>query len=344
MAVVVVHFGDPVATRRCLDALPRVPALAEVILVDQPPRLFGEHARVTLRLEPGSNLGFAAACNLAVAAAKSPFVLLLNNDAVLDDDAAEALAAATATLPDDAAGACLKIVCMDGVTLQSAGGLWFTRDGIGFPNGFGEADQQQYDALIEGEIGVPSGAAALYRTSAWREAGGMAEEFFCYCEDGDLGLRMVAAGHRFAWFPEVRVRHELSSSSGAHSRFKAYHVERNHFASVIHSAPAALLAALPLLTIVRLARMAGDAMRGRGAGGGLVEESSLSGLAKTLAEAWWGAMQLMPSAFRRRRGLLAAFPEGPARVGRFLATRRATLADFSRPRRTPPPKTGTVPS
>lgn len=333
IAVVIVHFGDPAPTRRCLDALPRVPALAEVILVDQPPRLFGEHPRVTTRLETDSNLGFAAACNLAVAAATSPFVLLLNNDALLDETAAEALAAATATLPDDAAGACLKLLCLDDVTLQSAGGLWFTRDGIGFPNGFGEADQGQYDTLTGDGIGVPSGAAALYRTSAWREAGGMAGEFFCYCEDGDLGLRMVAAGHRFAWFPEVRVRHELSSSSGAHSRFKAYHVERNHFAAMVHSAPGALLAALPFLTLVRLARMAGDAVRGRGAGGGLVGESSPLGLAKTLGEAWWGALLLLPDALRRRRRLAMAFPEGPARVGRFLATRRTTLDDFSRTRR-----------
>ena len=338
IAVVIVHFGDPAPTRRCLDALPRVPALAEVILVDQPPRLFGEHPRVTTRLETDSNLGFAAACNLAVAAATSPFVLLLNNDATLDDAAAEALTAATATLPDDAAGACLKLLSMDDATIQSAGGLWFTRDGIGFPNGFGETDRGQYDTLTGNRIGVPSGAAALYRTSAWREAGGMAEEFFCYCEDGDLGLRMVAAGHRFAWFPKVRVRHELSSSSGAHSRFKAFHVERNHFAAMVHGAPVATLAALPLLTLHRLFRTAGDAARGRGAGAGLVGETSLLGLAKTLAEAWWGALLLMPNAIRRRRRLVTAFPQGPARIGRFLATRRATLDDFSRPRHAPPGK------
>jgi hypothetical protein len=210
-----------------------------VVLVDQPPTRFGTHPIVTHRIETDHNVGFAAACNLGVAHASAPFVLLINNDAWLADGAVPPLLAALAALEPDVAGACLKLLYPDGETIQSAGGLWFTRDGIGFPRALGETDRGQHDRLADHQIGVPSGAAAVYRTSAWREAGGMAEEFFCYCEDGDIGLAMVAAGHRFAWLPAVRVLHELSSSSSAHSQFKAFHVERNHFAVALHSPAAA---------------------------------------------------------------------------------------------------------
>lgn len=329
IAAVVVHYGDPAPTRRCLDSLD---GIGEVLLVDQPPRLFGAHPRVTARIEPGSNVGFAAACNLAVAATGAEFVLLLNNDAMLEPGAAAALAAAVPGLAPDVAGACLKLLCMDGATLQSAGGLWFTRDGIGFPHGFFEIDRGQYDHLGDDRIGVPSGAAALYRTAAWREAGGMNEDFFCYCEDGDIGLAMVACGYRFAWLPQVRVLHELSSATAAHSAFKAFHVERNHFASMVHCAPAVLLAALPLLTMVRIVRAGMDAARGRGAGGGLVALSSPLSLATTLARAWMEALAMTPPALARRRTLRARHPDAAGRVGRFLAGRTVGLEEFLRAR------------
>jgi GT2 family glycosyltransferase len=329
VAAVIVHYGDPAPTRRCLDALD---GIDEIVLVDQPPRLHGPHHRVTTRIVAATNLGFAAACNRGVAATDAPFVLLLNNDAVLAPGSAAALTAALPGLGSEVAGACLKLLCMDGLTLQSAGGLWFTRDGIGFPRGFGQADHGQYDGIAAGEVGVPSGAAALYRTCAWREAGGMSEEFFCYCEDGDLGLRMVAAGGHFAWLPGVVVRHELSASSGAHSRFKAFHVERNHFAAMVHSAPLPLVVALPVVTVARIATVALDAARGRGVGAAMTHESSPLSLATTLVRAWVEAARMVPGALARRRTLLREHPQALRRVGDFLASRHVPLSVFARSR------------
>ncbi|MFN2378096.1 MAG: glycosyltransferase family 2 protein [Candidatus Binatia bacterium] len=329
VAAVVVHYGEAAPTRRCLDSLAGFP---EIVLVDQPPILFGEHPAVTRRIAADRNLGYAAACNLGVAATDAPFVLLLNNDTLVGESAGEGLAQALAGLDDDVAGACLKILDLDGRRLQSAGGLWFTADGIGFPHGFGELDQGQHDNLRPQEVGVPSGAAAVYRRSAWLEAGGMDEDFFCYCEDGDLGLRMVAAGHRFAWLPRVVVRHELSAASSAHSAFKAFHVERNHFATMLHVARVPRLAMLPLWAIARVGRMALDAARGRGAGAGLAGETSLPALAATLVRAWSGAARMLPASLAVRRELLLKDPEALRRVERFLDARLVPLAEFLRSR------------
>jgi GT2 family glycosyltransferase len=329
LAAIVVHYGDPAPTRRCLDSLA---GIDEVVLVDQPPTRFGDHPAVTARIETPRNVGFAAACNLAVARASAPFVLLINNDAVLAPDAAQILVAGLTALEPDVAGACLKLLSSDGKTFQSAGGLWFTRDGIGFPRAFGEPDRGQYDRLDDDEIGVPSGAAAVYRTSVWHEVGGMPEEFFCYCEDGDLGLATVAAGYRFAWLPAVRVLHELSASTAEHSVFKAFHVERNHFAVALRNAPAASLAALPLFTSGRLLRTLVDALSGRGAGGGLAAQASPATLASALVRAWIGAVAMVPGALARRRELAERFPGGAARVSRFLVMRRVQLSDFTRSR------------
>jgi GT2 family glycosyltransferase len=329
LTAIVVHYGDPAPTRRCLDSLA---GIDEIVLVDQPPTRFGEHAAVTTRIETPRNVGFAAACNLAVARAGAPFVLLINNDAVLAPEAAPTLLAGLETPEPDVAGACLKLLAADGKTFQSAGGLWFTRDGIGFPRAFGETDRGQYDRLGDDEIGVPSGAAAIYRTSAWHEVGGMPEEFFCYCEDGDIGLAMIAAGYRFVWLPAVCVRHELSASTADHSAFKAFHVERNHFAVALRNAPASTLAALPLFTSLRLLRTLVDAFSGRGAGGGLAAQSSPATLATALVRAWVEALAMAPRSLARRRALSQRFPEGTVRVSRFLGARRVALSDFTRSR------------
>lgn len=332
VAAIIVHFGDPAPTRRCLDSLG---GLDEIILVDQPPTRLGDDARITKRIAPDTNVGFAAACNLAVAATDAPFVLLVNNDALLAPGSADALRTAATSLADDEAGACLKLLDLDGRTIQSAGGLYFTRDGIGFPNGFGQTDRGQYDVLVPDRIGVPSGAAALFRNQAWRDAGGMDEAFFCYCEDGDLGLRMVAAGQRFAWWPQVVVHHELSRATGAHSLFKAFHVERNHYATMVHTGTMGALAMLPFFTVARFLRVAVDTLRGQGASAGLQEDASTLELIGTALRAWASALTMLPRAWHQRRGLLIRHPSGPSRVAHFLATRRVALAQFSRPRSGP---------
>lgn len=330
-----VHFGNPAATLACLNSLAQSGDFPEVVLVDQPPTRCGRHPVVTRRIETLSNVGFAAACNLGVAAVDSPFVLLLNNDAVLDAAGAPRLLRELAGLPADAAGACLKLLCMDGRTIQSVAGLMFTRDGIGFPRGLGETDRGQYDDVPARKVGVPSGAAAVFRTAAWREAGGMSEEFFCYCEDGDLGLRLIALGYTFASFPDVIVRHALSAGSAAHSTFKAFHVERNHFLAMAHTAPASLLVALPLLTLWRVVRLGVDALRGRGAGAGMSGSASALTLSATLLRAWMGALSMLPAALKRRRALLASSPLATHRVGHYLRTHRASLAEMLRSRDLP---------
>ena len=320
------HYGDPAPTRRCLDSLT---GIDEIVLVDQPPQRFGDDPRLTVRIAPDENIGFAAGCNRGVADTDAPFVLLLNNDAFLAAGALDAIRSAMAAFPADVAGACLKILCTDVRTIQSAGGLWFTRDCIGFPHGFGDIDRGQYDSLGDDEIGVPSGAGAVFRTSAWRDVGGMREEFFCYCEDGDVGLRLVACGYRFAWLPSAIVLHELSSSTAAHSQLKAYLVERNHFATMIHVATASTLAAFPFWTLARLARTGMDALRGRGAGAAFAQTSRPVALAKVIARAWLGALRMAPGAASVRRELRRRSPQAIERVRRFVEARRVLWPDFA---------------
>ena len=54
---------------------------------------------------------------------------------------------------------------------------------------------------------IVTAAAALYRREALEAVGGFDEDYFLYCEDGDVCLRMLLAGYRGLYVPEPKAFH-----------------------------------------------------------------------------------------------------------------------------------------
>ena len=114
----VVHYGDPLLTRACIESLVRSdwpPVLLEVVVVDnaaeQPvsPHLTNMPTWVRLIVSP-TNRGFAGGANLGFADLEGvDYVALVNNDATVDPGW---LAPLVAALEDDPrlGAACPKIV------------------------------------------------------------------------------------------------------------------------------------------------------------------------------------------------------------------------------------------
>ena len=96
-----------------------------------------------------------------------------------------------------------------------------------------------------------SGSACLFRQAALAEVGLFDEAFFAYCEDADLGLRMLWSGWRIALAPDATVIHNYSATTGQFSLRKVFLVERNHLWVAVKNLPAPLLCALPFVTIWR---------------------------------------------------------------------------------------------
>jgi len=168
-----------------------------------------------VRVVPFSrNLGFAEAANEGIGRTRAPFVLLLNNDAVLAPDYVARLAARLAL--DERLGAIQGLVTTaDGSRVDTAGLEWNLR--------------REAQPLFRGtdptriprdvfEVSGISATAALYRRSALEQvaAGGevFASSFFAYYADVDLSLRMTRAGWRFACDGEAAARHEGSRTGG----------------------------------------------------------------------------------------------------------------------------------
>jgi GT2 family glycosyltransferase len=188
------------------------------------------------------NLGFAGAANEGIARTRSPFVLLLNNDAVLAPDYVARLAARLAF--DDRLGAVQGLVLTgDGRRIDSAGLDW---------NGRGEAVPVLAGASPEDaakdvfEVSGVSATATLYRRAALQSAAPDGEifdrTFFAYYEDVDLSLRLARAGWRFACDPAARCRHEGSRTGRRTPARRALWTARNRWRTLFRNFDSRLLA------------------------------------------------------------------------------------------------------
>jgi GT2 family glycosyltransferase len=156
------------------------------------------------------NRGFAGAANEGIARSRAPFVLLVNNDAVLAPDYAARLAARL-TFDDRLAAVQGLVLSADGARVDTAGLTW---------NGRGEAIPVLGGAPAASapaaafEVSGVSATAALYRREALETVAPQGQvfdsAFFAYYEDVDLSLRLAREGWRFACDPAAVARHALS--------------------------------------------------------------------------------------------------------------------------------------
>jgi GT2 family glycosyltransferase len=207
--------------------------------------LDGSLARATALcpwLEPlpqASNLGFAAANNLAVARLTDcDWIALLNPDAVPAPSWLEALSLAVSQHPDCAAFGSRQMQLhrpdiVDGLgdAYHVSGLPW--RVGHGRPLGPGDQTTR--------EIFSPCAAAALYRRDVFLATGGFDERFFCYLEDVDLAFRLRLAGHHCRYVPGAVVWHAGSGVTERLGDFALYHGHRNLVWTFVKDMPGRLL-------------------------------------------------------------------------------------------------------
>lgn len=175
------------------------------------------------------NLGFAGAANEGIARTRSPYVLLLNNDAVLSHDFVSRLAARLAL--DDRLGAAQGLVLSrDGGRVDTAGIFWSPR-GEALPLLGGSEPSAAGRSSFE----VPgvSATAALYRREALESVASHGEvfdsSFFAYYEDADLSLRLAREGWRFVCDPAAVARHEGSRTGSRTPLKRALWTARNRW-------------------------------------------------------------------------------------------------------------------
>lgn len=170
------------------------------------------------------NLGFAAGCNRAVAAGTSEWVLLLNPDARLESGALEALSSRSVTMPAVDLLGC-DLVLADRPDLWDGVGDCYHISGLAWRAGHRQP-VAHYRRFLAHAVS-PCAAAAAYRRAVFLGLGGFDEDFFCYFEDVDFGLRALACGFAYAQVPAARAVHLGSAITATVSGFALYHGHRN---------------------------------------------------------------------------------------------------------------------
>ncbi len=170
-------------------------------------------------VRPGSNLGFAGGCNAGAAVGRGDVVAFLNQDAILEPGALEALAE-VADRPDVGIASASIRLADDADLLNSAGNpVHF----LGFSwAGAYRQPAAAHDA--ERDVASASGTAMAMRRDVWGALGGFAEEYFAYLEDTELSLRCWQRGLRVVYVPAAVVTHRYRFSRNP---AKWYLLERN---------------------------------------------------------------------------------------------------------------------
>jgi glycosyltransferase involved in cell wall biosynthesis/GT2 family glycosyltransferase len=221
LEVVVVAYGAPDMLRRALDPVRHLP----VTVVDNSslPEIAALCAELGVRyLDPGTNLGFGAGVNRALADRLRPGadVLLLNPDAVIGADGIAALhrglagdpaLASVGPVQHDEQGAPARAAWV----FPSPGRAWLEAVGLG--------------RLVRGPRFV-IGSVLLLRAEALAQVGGFDERFFLYAEETDWAYRAHLLGWRHAVVPEAVATHAgAGTSTDPARRERHFHASQERY-------------------------------------------------------------------------------------------------------------------
>ncbi|MBA2443462.1 MAG: glycosyltransferase family 2 protein [Rubrobacter sp.] len=252
----------------------------------------------------GENRGFSAAVNVGIGATDAELVALLNNDTEQDAGWLSALVRAADAHPEAGSFASKLLDFADRKTLDGAGDA-LRRSGLPYRLGHGERDRGQYDTPAP--VFGACAAAALYRREMFDEIGTFDEDFFAYCEDGDLSFRAQLAGYGCRYVPEAVVYHVGSASTGGQrSAFATRLGTRNGLLLLVKDLPLPLVPLyLPSILLGQLLRLGVTALSPE------TRRGHFAGLA--------GALRLLPRMLGKRREVQRRRRVPVAHVRRLLA-------------------------
>ena len=267
-SVVIVNFNAGAVLQECILAV--LPQARQVVVVDNASvaegfesavAMFADDPRVVI-IRSERNRGFAAGCNLGIAACTEATILLLNPDSIVHPGALPRLHEVLHARPSTGmVGGYL--VSTDGS--EQGGGRravptpWrsavrafgLTRFARRWPRLFSDF-YLHLEPLPEGPIPVEaiSGACMLVKREALDAVGLLDEGYFLHCEDLDLCMRFHQSGWAVLFVPDARVLHHKGACSHDRRIFVEWHKHRGmvrfyrkHFR---HQYPAGLMVAVSL--------------------------------------------------------------------------------------------------
>jgi GT2 family glycosyltransferase len=230
VAIIIVSYNSEEHIGACLESVfaRRENVTQQVIVVDNQSRdgtvelIRRDFPEVELVL-PGENLGFAKGVNLGVKHSDAEFVLLLNPDTEILENAVDVIVDFARKNPGHGLyggrtfqpdGSLEPSSCWGAPTLWSMALFAFGITTLAPRNRWLDPESLgnwKRDSIRE--VGVITGCFLLSPTTVWRDLGGLDERYFMYGEDVDLALRARERGYRPIICPDARLIHEGGKSS-----------------------------------------------------------------------------------------------------------------------------------
>ncbi|MBP6940560.1 MAG: glycosyltransferase [Syntrophorhabdaceae bacterium] len=229
-SVIIVNRDGKEFLKPCLQSLREMDihgSTVEVIVVDNLSQdgsieLLQEQFPEVIVLRNNVN-SYVRAVNLGIEHSKGDYVVLLNNDTIVEESWLMGLYKAMEE--DDRAGVVQsKIVFLDRETINSVG-VEEVEDFYFRDKGFEEKDKGQYEEIAE--IEYFTGGSAMIRKACLQEVGGFDEDLIMFFEDIDYSLRCRSKGWKILYSPLSVVLHKFHGSSS--SELCDYLCTRNRF-------------------------------------------------------------------------------------------------------------------
>lgn len=230
VAIVIVSYNSEDHIGECLSSVfaQRKSVNQQVIVVDNNSRdntveYIRENFPEVQLVLPGENLGFAKGVNLGVKHSNAEFVLLLNPDTVILENAVDTIVEFARKNPGHGLyggrtlrpdGSLEPSSCWGLPSLWSMALFSFGLTTIAPRNRFLDPESLgnwQRDTVRE--VGVITGCFLLSPTEVWNKLGGLDERYFMYGEDADLAMRAHHAGYRPVICPDAKLVHEVGGCS-----------------------------------------------------------------------------------------------------------------------------------
>lgn len=228
VSIIIVNYNGKHLLKECIQSIlnQSYPSI-EIILIDNASQdgsvelvaaLFHDVKVVKLQ----TNTGFSGGNLEGLKYATGDYIMLINNDVVVDKDCISNLTASMEKHPDVGIGAA-KILVYGKDSIDSAGD-GFSTSLKGFKRGEG-LQSNNYDK--EEYIFGACAGTAIYRRSMIDEIGFFDDDFFLIHEDTDLNFRAQLGGWKVLYIPSAVVYHKVRSTIGNMSDTAVYYSLRN---------------------------------------------------------------------------------------------------------------------
>src|SRR5215208_758401 len=175
-------------------------------------------------IQAEKNLGFARGCNAGIKNSSGKYIVLLNNDTVVNVNWLKELVVVVDSDQDIAIVGSKLLFKENPNQIQNAASF-LTDRGDGGDLGAHLPDEGQYDTTREAM--AVCGASMLIKRELIEDIGALDEDFFAYYEDMDLCYRTRLYGKKIVFAPKSVVCHVHAATSGEWSPTFTFLVLRN---------------------------------------------------------------------------------------------------------------------